>query len=238
VKELSIVHLYPNEMNTYGDRGNLLTLVRRAEWHGYKPVIHYHHIGQQLPEAVDVVLGGGGQDSAQGVIQDDVQHLSGKLHKLADKGVPMLMVCGCYQMFGRRFVTQESLEIRGIGIFDLETIAGERRMMGNVMVNAGEFGTLYGFENHSGLTYLGKDQPALGKVLRGMGNNGKDGSEGARMHNVFGTYLHGPVLPNNPAFADQLLRMAATNRYGTFAPATISDDYAAVANKLAAKRAY
>lgn len=207
MNKLHILHLYPNEMNTYGDRGNLLTLKRRAEWHGLEPIIHYYHVGDTLPKQVDVVLGGGGQDSAQGAIQDDILRIGDVLHRLVEANVPMLMVCGTYQLFGRRFITHDGQEIKGIGVFDVETTGGDKRLIGNVAVEAADFGTIYGFENHSGRTTLGDGQAPFARVLRGNGNNGEDKTEGARVRNAIGTYIHGPVLPNNPGLADGLLRL-------------------------------
>lgn len=206
--KLHILHLYPNEMNTYGDRGNLLTLVKRAQWHGLEPVIHYYHAGEEFPPETDLLLGGGGQDSAQADIQTDILRIGDRLHSLVDRGVPMLMVCGTYQLFGNRFVTHDGHEIKGIGIFDVETIGGPKRLIGNTAIETADFGTLYGFENHSGKTYLKNGQQPLGKVIRGNGNNGEDKTEGARTNNAIGTYCHGPLLPNNPELADSLLTLA------------------------------
>lgn len=231
-----ILHLYPNQMNIYGDRGNLLTLVRRAEWHGLEPVVHFCHIKSSLPKDVNVVLGGGGQDSAQSDIQNDVLRIGDKLHKLAEQGTPMLMVCGMYQLFCHRFVTQNRDEIQGIGIFNAETIAGPARMVGNLRVETDDFGTLYGFENHSGRTYLLDGQKPLGQVTRGNGNNGQDKTEGARVNNVFGTYLHGPVLPNNPRFADFLIEAGTKGK--NIRTHTINDRLSYQARKNAARRKY
>lgn len=238
MSKLHIVHLYPNEMNTYGDRGNLLTLVRRAEWHGYEPVVHYHQVGDELPKIVDIMLGGGGQDSAQGNIEDDIRRLSSRLHELAGAGTPMLMVCGCYQLFGHQFITQEGEKIKGIGILDVETVGSSKRLIGNLKVESDELGVLFGFENHSGRTYLGAGQAPLAKVMRGNGNNGEDKTEGARTNNVIGTYMHGPVLPNNPALADFLIGTAAKNRYGSFTEKPIDDALAQLARHHAENRKY
>ncbi len=237
MKTINILHLYPNEMNTYGDHGNVLTLVRRCEWHGYDPVVHYHHPGGKLPAKIDVVVGGGGQDSAQSTVQADIVRIGSQLRELAKAGVPMLMVCGTYQLFGHKFVTDKKEEIKGIGIFDAVTIAGSKRMIGNIKFET-EFGIIYGFENHSGMTTLAKGQPAFGKVVRGRGNNGQDKSEGARYKNVFGTYAHGPVLPNNPKFVDGLIALAAANAYGEFAPKKIDDSLAELARLNADMRSY
>jgi CobQ-like glutamine amidotransferase family enzyme len=222
MNQLHILHLYPNELNTYGDHGNALTLERRIEWHGLEPVIHHHHPDTKLPDKIDIVIGGGGQDSAQADVQNDILRIGDKLHTLATNNVPMILICGTYQLFGHRFVTYLGKEVKGIGIFDLETFGGDKRMIGNIMVKT-EYGMLFGFENHSGQTYLGKNQRPLGKVLRGKGNNGKDKTEGARSQNVFGTYMHGPILPNNPKLCDQLIKIAANNRYGSFDPHKIND---------------
>lgn len=237
MNKLHILHLYPNELNTYGDHGNALTLTKRITWHGLEPVVHHHHPKAKLPDRIDIVIGGGGQDSAQTDVQADILRIGDKLHGLAQAHVPMLLICGTYQLFGHRYVTHTGEQVKGIGVFDAQTFGGPKRMIGNVMVKS-DFGTLYGFENHSGQTYLGDGQAALGKVLRGGGNNGKDKTEGARTNNAFGTYLHGPFLPNNTLFCDELIAMAATNRFGKFEPKTLDDSLAKMANSSAKKRKY
>lgn len=238
MKQLHIVHVYPNEMNTYGDRGNILTLTQRARWHGLEPVIHYHHPGLAFPDVAHLVFGGGGQDSGQGDIQIDILAISDILRQLAESGVPMLMICGMYQLFGHRFITHQNEEIKGIGIFDLETHATEHRLIGNLAAETKEFGILYGFENHSGQTYLGKDQPALGTVIRGNGNNDQEKQEGARMHNIVGTYMHGPLLPLNPVLSDWLITTAAKKAFGSFNPQAIDDPFVAQARAAAQNRQY
>jgi CobQ-like glutamine amidotransferase family enzyme len=197
----------------------------------------HHHPGGKLPDQVDMVIGGGGQDSAQADVQTDILRIGAYLHKLAEKQVPMILICGTYQLFGHRFVTNQGKEVKGISIFDLETIGGDKRMIGNVMVKS-DFGVLFGFENHSGQTFLGKHQKPLGKVLRGGGNNGKDKTEGARTHNVFGTYMHGPFLPNNPQFCDELIKMAAANNGYELEPAKIDDSLAVQTRANARRRKY
>lgn len=237
MKALNLLYLYPNEMNTYGDNGNLLALKTRISWHGYSAEVSYHHPGKTLPKHIDIVIGGGGQDSAQADVQQDIQAIGPDLHRLADEGTPMLMVCGTYQLFGYRYITQDKVEVRGIGIFDAETVAGPKRMIGNIAVET-KFGTLFGFENHSGQTFLGKNQQPLGKVLRGGGNNGSDKTEGARTGNVFGTYMHGPILPNNPALCDELIKLAAIARYGEFTQAKIDDSIVEIVRSDARARRY
>jgi len=236
--KLHIVHIYPNEMNTYGDRGNLLTLQKRAEWHGFEPIISYYSAGQTFPKEADIILGGGGQDSAQSDIQADILRIGSVLHKEVDAGTPMIMVCGTYQLFGKRFITHDGEEIQGIGIFDIETHGSPKRLIGNVAVETEGFGTLYGFENHSGRTVLSTSQQPLGTVSRGNGNNGEDKTEGARTNNAIGTYLHGPLLPNNPALADGLIAIAMQKKGRAFIPKTLNDSWSQIARKAARSRTY
>lgn len=222
---LRIVQLYPEQMNIYGDAGNVLTLVRRAQWHGYDPEVIDHHPGAPFPENPDLLIGGGGQDSGQGLVADDLRALGDQIHELADAGLPMLMVCGLYQLFGHFFETATGDRMNGIGVFDATTHGGPRRLVGNVRAKS-QFGEVFGYENHSGLTVLGDGQRAFGEIVLGAGNNGRDRTEGAIYKNVYGTYLHGSVLPKNPRFADALLEAAAVRRYGSFTPAQIDDHLA------------
>ena len=212
-RSLTIVTLYPAEMNIYGDHGNVEFLARRAELYGYTVKVFAHEPGDTLPDDVDIVLGGGGQDSGQTKITDDLMKLAPKLHNLAKDGVPMLVICGLYQLFGHYFQTNQGEKIPGIGLFDAYTVAGEERLIGNI-VTEWQGHQLVGYENHSGLTHLGKGQASFGSVVQGAGNNGQDNTEGARIYNVFGSYLHGPILPKNPQFADELLRLAMLRKYG------------------------
>ena len=236
--KLHIVHIYPDEMNTYGDRGNRLTLEMRALWHGLEPIVHYYSAGSEFPREADLILGGGGQDSAQASIQADVLRIGDRLHALVDAGAPMLMICGTYQLFGNKFVTSAGEEIRGIGVFDAETRGDPRRLVGNTAVETEEFGTLYGFENHSGKTFLRAGQRPFGVVMRGNGNNGQDKTEGARTQNAIGTYLHGPLLPNNPRIADWLIAAALRRKGVDFTPKKLDDRLAEQSRLNAAKRAY
>lgn len=237
-KSLRILHLYPDEMNTYGDRGNIITLLKRAKQHGLAPTVLYHHPKQPLPDDVDLVFGGGGQDSAQSDIQEDILLIGDSLQTMAKAGVPMLMICGMYQLFGKRFVTHSGEIIRGIGIFDLETRATKHRLIGNIATETKQFGTLYGFENHSGQTTLGKGQTILGTTRRGNGNNDHDKTEGARTHNVIGTYMHGPILPLNPRLADWLITTAAQRIHPDFKPRGIDNSLTDLARHGAIHRAY
>ena len=234
-KTLTLLHLYPEQMNIYGDWGNVLTPVQRAKWQGYDMKIVDHHPGKQLPADIDIVIGGGGQDSGQTVIQDDLLRIGDGLKRLADQRVPMLVICGLYQLFGHFFQTKDGERIRGIGLFDIETYGGDKRMIGNIVTRTA-YGDLIGYENHSGMTVLGDDQKALGTVVRGDGNNGKDKTEGAVYRYVVGSYLHGSLLPKNPVFADALIEYAAMHRYGSFEPGIIDDHFADEARRIASTR--
>lgn len=235
-KQLSILQLYPKDMNIYGDWGNVLTVLRRAEWHGYTPVLHEYNPGDTFPDTVDIIIGGGGQDSGQDRVQVDLLKIGPSLHELAGSDTPMLVICGLYQLFGHFFKTKDQHEIKGIGIFDLETHGGSERMIGNIVTQSDEFGEIIGYENHSGQTFLGKSVTPLGKVIKGAGNNGQDDHEGARYRNVIGSYLHGSLLPKNPLIADWLIEKAAQKRYGDFTSAVIDDRFAREARKIALAR--
>ena len=235
-KDITILHLYPRDMNIYGDHGNILVLKRRLEQYGYRADVIEYNPGDTLPKQIDIIVGGGGQDSGQTKIHDDLLKISPKLKELAKQGTPMLMVCGMYQLFGKVFITAEKEEIIGIGIFDAETHAGKERLVGNIVVDSSEFGQIIGYENHSGQTYLGATKP-LATVIKGAGNNVKDGHEGARYKNVIGTYLHGSLLPKNPKIADFLIKTAAVNRYGSWDNNKKIDDRVALkARQVALKR--
>jgi len=235
LEKVKIVHLYPREMNMYGDWGNVLTILRRLQWHGYRPELVAYHAGDEFPDNVAMVIGGGGQDSGQSVIRDDLLKIGDKLHTLADDNTPMLMICGLYQLLGRFFRTSDGLTIPGIGIFQAETHGGPKRLIGNTVTDT-PFGQMIGYENHSGLTLLDDRQPALGTIVKGEGNNGKDHTEGAIYKCVFGTYLHGSLLPKNPVFADALIEAAIVKKFGAFEPEIIDDNFALEARKVAAKR--
>lgn len=235
-KQITILQLYPRDMNIYGDWGNTLALKRRLEWHGYMPHLLEYNPGDSFPEQVDIVVGGGGQDSGQDIVQADLLTISSKLHDLAHADVPMLMICGMYQLFGTFFKTQDGHIIEGIGLLDLETHAGQERLSGNLVTRSSEFGEIVGYENHSGQTFLGKDTLPLGHVIKGGGNNGQDDTEGARFHNIIATYMHGSLLPKNPVIADFLIEKAASKKYGDFTPTVIDDRFADLARSVALKR--
>lgn len=233
--KLNLVHLYPTEMNIYGDTGNRLILKRRLEWHGYEPVIRLVGVGNKLPTDTDIILGGGGQDSGQAVVVADLAQRKAELNSMADDGVVMLMICGMYQLFGHYFLTQDGQKLPGIGVLDLVTRGSDTRLIGNI-VSQTPFGELIGYENHSGLTELADDLRPLGKCPKGQGNNGLDGREGAMRQNVFGSYLHGPILAKNPQFADELLARALTRRLGKRPDLELLEDRLEQAAAKVAKR--
>jgi CobQ-like glutamine amidotransferase family enzyme len=216
--KLRIGHLYGHEMNIYGDRGNIITLVKRAAWRGIEVGVEI--IGPDQPaafERFDLLFWGGGQDRDQGLIfRDLVDRKAPALRRAVDQGIVVLAVCGGFQLLGEYYQTAEGERIDGLGLIDLRTRAGASRSIGNVLVDVAELGlspaTLVGFENHSGRTYLGAGVRPLGRVLVGAGNNGEDGTEGVAHGNVFGTYLHGSLLPKNPHLADLLIERALRRR--------------------------
>lgn len=235
-KTITILHLYSHDMNIYGDYGNVLVLKRRLEWYGYTPNVIEYNRGDDFPDQVDIIIGGGGQDSGQNKIQTDLLSIGPKLCELANNGTPMLMICGLYQLFGKFFKTAEGEIIEGIGLLDIETYAKPERLIGNITIFSEQFGDIIGYENHSGQTFLGHNVMALGIVRVGAGNNTIDISEGARFENVIGSYLHGSLLPKNPAIADFLIHKAVVKKYGEFTGTTIDDRYVELARKIALKR--
>ncbi|HRC27947.1 MAG TPA: glutamine amidotransferase [Candidatus Saccharimonas sp.] len=233
---INLLQLYPRDMNIYGDWGNALVLMRRLQWHGYHVNLLSYNVGDEFPEAVDLIVGGGGQDSGQAKIGDDLLKIGPKLIDLAEDDVPMLMICGLYQQYGHFFKTKDGQVIQGIGLLDIETYGGEERMIGNIVSESDEFGTIVGYENHSGSTVLGAKAQPFGRVIRGAGNNGKDETEGARYRHVIGTYMHGSILPKNPAVADYLIEKAVMRKFGIYHPQVIDDHIAETARETAVTR--
>jgi len=214
--------LYPDLMNIYGDRGNILTLLKRAEWRGLETQLI--EIGRgpanKQMEDVDLFFFGGGQDREQALIYDDLkQHKQDSLQgAVEENGAQVLAVCGGYQLLGHYYQTADGRRFDGIGMIDVTTQAGKKRFIGDVVVKTDIEGltptSLVGFENHSGRTFLGPNAKPLGRVLVGKGNNGSDRTEGAIQGNITGTYLHGSLLPKNPHLADYLIGKALTRRGG------------------------
>jgi lipid II isoglutaminyl synthase (glutamine-hydrolysing) len=211
VPDLRIVHLYPELLHTYGDRGNVLALARRAEARRIAVEIVPVSRDDPMPETCSLVFIGGGSDRIQKAIGNDLMAKRDRLHELAARGTVFFGVCGGYQLLGHRYVALDGSEIEGLHLLDIETLAGTGRIIGRVAATPADprLGErMIGFENHGGRTYLGPRAQPLAHVRRKRGNNGKDRSEGAIQNGVAGTYLHGPVLPLNPALADHLIARA------------------------------
>jgi lipid II isoglutaminyl synthase (glutamine-hydrolysing) len=209
---LRLCALYPDLMNIYADRGNLLLLQRRCAWRGIGFELHASHLGDRLdPHAAEIYYIGGGQDRDQRLCAFDLADVKrDALHAVADRGGVILAVCGGYQLLGSSYQLGEET-LPGVGLIDLHTVRADGpRLIGNVAIEVeldpGDKRVLAGFENHGGRTYLGPAARPLGRVLSGHGNNGSDGHEGVRDRGVIGTYLHGPLLPKNAWFADWLIR--------------------------------
>ena len=225
-RTLRLGHLYPDLMNIYGDRGNIVCLQRRARLRDIDIQITHLNPGDVMkPDDFDLIFMGGAQDREQTQVSADLAKTKGALTEAVEEGVVFLGVCGGYQLSGRFYRGADGVEMRGTGVFDLYTLhPGPRakRLIGNLAAKW-EGGSLVGFENHGGRTYLGAGCEPLARVLHGYGNDGESGLEGARNKNAFGTYLHGPLLPKNPAFADRLISLALERRYGDGALAALDD---------------
>jgi CobQ-like glutamine amidotransferase family enzyme len=236
--QLTIGWLYSGTMNIYGDRGNVLALERRARWRGIAAEVCPIGIGQPIPADIDLFFFGGGQDQEQAAVAADLAGAKGAALRAAiEDGAAMLAVCGGYQFLGHEYRPHQGPVLPGIGVFDAVTVAGSERFIGNVIVDT-PFGELVGFENHSGLTTLGPGAEPLGRVRVGRGNNGRDGTEGARYKNAAGCYLHGAVLPKNPTFADWLLAAGLNRRYGSVTLPPLDDTSELTARREAIGRAH
>jgi CobQ-like glutamine amidotransferase family enzyme len=233
---ITLVHLYPREMNIYGDTGNVIVLKRRLQWRGFDVRVVPINIGDPLPHDADILLGGGGQDAAQGDIGADFAARGNEVRAMADDGVVMLTICGTYQMLGHEFITQEGRHIKGVGVLDVITRGQHERLIGNNFVDTPDAGRLVGYENHSGMTELGSGVRPLGTTQNGRGNNGKDRTEGAVRDNIIGTYLHGPVLAKSARFADDLIRRALRRQGRSDELVPLDDDLADRAARVAVGR--
>jgi CobQ-like glutamine amidotransferase family enzyme len=234
--DLTIAWLYGAKMNIYGDRGNVVALAQRARWRDVEVRVLDVGIGDPLPPA-DLFFFGGGQDQEQIAVAKDLRGAKGEALKAeVDDGAALLAVCGGYQLLGHEYRPHDAEPLPGIGLFDLVTEAGSERFIGNVVVDTA-YGTVVGFENHSGLTHLGPNTQPLGTVRVGRGNNGRDGTEGALHKSAIGCYLHGSVLPKNPALADWLLGAGLRRRHGDVDLQPLPDDLEHAAHQSALDRA-
>ena len=258
MQTLNIAYLYPDELNIYGDRGNILTLYRRCEARGIGVVITSVGPGDTLDaDAHDLYFMGGGQDAQQIAVCDDLHaYKAAALKAAAETNAVFLTICGGYQLLGHYYKPHEGPELRGLSLIDAHTVAGKTRFIGNVVIDRLTESTggaeahgneavkrssdeplgvnkIVGFENHSGLTYLGQGVQPLGKVIKGHGNHGQDGYEGVCHGNLYGTYLHGSLLPKNPKLADELIAKALMRRYGSVELAPLEDTLEVAAHTAA-----
>lgn len=228
--KLKICHLYPDVLNLYGDQGNIICMRHRLEKRGIEAEITELPIGENADfTQFDIFFIGGGQDFEQGVLLADLaKGKAADIRAAVEDEKVFLTICGGYQMMGNYYLTHDGSQCDFIGAVNLHTVGKAERMIGNVMFSCTEESggsTVVGFENHSGRTYLGDNVKPLGHVKVGKGNNGEDGTEGARYKNLFGSYSHGPILPKNPEFADFILRQALVRRYGEVSLAELDDRF-------------
>jgi lipid II isoglutaminyl synthase (glutamine-hydrolysing) len=241
--KIAVGHLYPDYLNIYADRGNIAVLAMRAAWRGHELEVRGVSVGEELPPGEhDLLYVGGGQDREQALVAGDLVGKGGAVRDALDHGAALLAVCGGYQLLGRSYRDFHGVDLPGAGIFPLDTVAGDRRMIGDVLLECelepGHKRTLAGFENHAGRTRLDRAAEPLGRVVAGFGNDGESGYEGCRVGRAIGTYLHGPLLPRNPWLADWLLAQALARRLGEppeLAP--LPDDLESDAHAVSARRA-
>jgi CobQ-like glutamine amidotransferase family enzyme len=236
-------HLYPDYLNIYADRGNIAVLSRRAAWRGHELEVRSVSVGDALePGEHDLLYIGGGQDREQALVAHDLVAKADGVRQSVAAGAAVLAVCGGYQLLGRSYRDVHGADLPGIGVFPFDTVAGDTRMIGDVLLDCelepGVRRTLAGFENHAGRTRLDPGAQPLGRVVAGFGNDGESGWEGCRVARAVGTYLHGPLLPRNPWLADWLLAQAIAHRDGEppeLEP--LADELEAEAHTVSAKRA-
>jgi CobQ-like glutamine amidotransferase family enzyme len=251
--KLVLGYLYPSVMSQYGDRGNVQTFSVRCRWRGIDVEVDELEVGDKVdPDRVDLFLVGGGADTHQRLVYEDLLEVKGDgIRQAVSDGAAAFAVCAGYQLWGHYYKTANGDELPGLGIFDAHTIhraaqtgtrldtitkAGSVRSVGNLVVQWGPH-VLVGFENHGGRTYLHDAAVPLGRVVSGGGNNSQDGWEGCVTRNAFGTYMHGPAFPKNPPLADHLIVAALSRRYGTVALEPLDDDRETWAHDRALKQA-
>jgi len=229
-QSLVIGWLYPELMNIYGDRGNVIVLQKRCEWRDIQIQVLKLDVGfaKNEMEKCDIILMGGAQDKQQKAVIEDLLRKSDTLKMLINKGIPGLYICGAYQTLGNYYQLPDGSRIPGLGIFDLYTKSpgdGSNRLIGNIISESELVDEkIVGFENHGGRTYLSKNMEPFGKVIKGFGNNGEDETEGILYKNSIGTYLHGPLLSKNPLLADYLIKQALEIKYKTKVPLKALED--------------
>lgn len=222
--ELNICHLYPDLLNLYGDRGNVIVIKKRCEWMGIKPNITNISIGDSFDaEKFDMVIIGGGQDYEQELIRPDlIDSKSSEIKNYIESGKVMLAICGGYQLLGHYYKTADGKELNYLGALDFATVAGDTRLIGDIVFKCDFLKTdssdvtIVGFENHIGKTYLGSGVQPMGHVIKGFGNNGEDGTEGAVYKNTICSYSHGSLLPKNSILSDYMINTALELKYGKY----------------------
>jgi lipid II isoglutaminyl synthase (glutamine-hydrolysing) len=241
---IRVAHLYPDYLNIYADRGNIAVLTRRAVLRGHELELHSIGLESELsPGAYDLFYVGGGQDREQALIAPDLAAKGEAVREAVAVGAALLAVCGGYQLLGRGYRGRDGSFMPGAGLFAHETVAGDTRMIGDVLLDCelepGRHRTLAGFENHAGRTLLDPGLEPLGRVVHGFGNDGESGFEGCRLGRAIGTYLHGPLLPRNPWLADWLLAQALAHATGGPPPELepLPDELEEEAHRVAARRA-
>jgi len=231
IMELKIYHMYPDLLNLYGDLGNVTCLRQRCQWRGINVEVVSFSMNHEVPLTDgDLFFIGGGSDRGQNIVYSHLLKYTRVMGDLIEDGAPVLAICGGYQLLGEKYIDADGNDVPGLGIFDYHTRSEEGRLIGNIIIeNSLELspGTLVGFENHGGRTY--HEHQALGKVIVGYGNNGKDQEEGMVYQNCIGTYLHGPLLPKNPHLADHLILKALERKYDLKELSSLEDgpEYAA-----------
>ncbi|MFL5965651.1 MAG: type 1 glutamine amidotransferase [Gaiellaceae bacterium] len=242
--KIRVGHLYPDYLNIYADRGNIAVLTQRAAWRGHELEVRAVSVGDEVSAGMyDLLYVGGGQDREQALVANDIVTKREGIRGAVDGGTAVLAVCGGYQLLGRSYRDFHDTDLPGVGLFPLDTVAGDRRMIGDVLLECeldeGVRRTLAGFENHAGRTRLDADAQPLGRVVFGFGNDGDSGFEGCRVGRAVGTYLHGPLLPRNPWFADWVLAQALAHAGGTEPTPLepLADQLEDEAHAISAKRA-
>ncbi|MCY3967208.1 MAG: glutamine amidotransferase [bacterium] len=239
---MSICHLYPQQMNIYADRGNIAVLSQRLAWRGLGVELKEVHFGDPIPDDCNLYYLGGGQDSDQLAVAEDLcgHGRSEPLKIAAASGAVILGVCGGYQLLGHAYTTSAGQRVAGVGLLDIETTAGSTRLIGDVVAEATLVGTTHtvvGYENHAGRTHLGPGCTPFANLQFGYGNNGSDGCEGAISGRTLGTYLHGPLLPKNPWLADTLLAWSLTHAGASSELKPLDDQLEHTAHAVAKARA-
>ena len=238
VKPLTIVHLFPELLNLYGDGGNVIALKRRLQWLGLPVEVREIGMGDAMDfSQADIVFIGGGADREQMIVKDAMVARKSELSAYVADGGVLLAVCGGYQFLGHSYA-MDDVVVEGLGVIDMETVRGEGRLIGNAVIQSDICDApIVGFENHGGRTTLGSDAKPLGRVLgKTFGNNGEDGFEGVHQGNLIGTYLHGPLLPKNPQVADYLIAQAFDRRGDALELVSLDDAVELEANRVMAKR--